>query len=59
MRPAQFTRFSIFLSIAVFSGCNARQLQSITPAHAVVVEQDVPQLMQSVACDVTQQGPLA
>jgi hypothetical protein len=60
MRPAQFARCcSIFLSIAVFTGCNARQSQSITSAHAVVVEQDVRQLMQSVARDVTQQGPLA
>jgi hypothetical protein len=60
MRPAHFARCcSIFLGIAVFTGFNARQSQSITSAHAVVVEQDVRQLMQSVARDVTQQGPLA
>ena len=60
MRPAHSAHCCcIVLSIAVFTGCNARQSQAVTPAHAVVVEQDVRQLMQSVARDVTEQGPLA
>jgi hypothetical protein len=60
MSPAHFARCcSIFLSIAVFTGCNARQSQSTTNADAAIVEQDVRQLMQFVARDVTEQGPLA
>lgn len=50
---------SIFLGIVIFSGFHARSSQSITPARAATVEREVRQLMQSLAHDVTQQGPLA
>ena len=50
---------SVLLGIGIFTGAHARSSQSITPARAAKVEQDTRQLMQSVARDVTQQGPLA
>jgi hypothetical protein len=49
----------IFLGIAIFTGSYARSSQSITTARAATVDQQVHQLMRSVAHDVTQQGPLA
>jgi hypothetical protein len=49
----------IFLGIAIFTGSYARSSQSITPARAATVDQEVHQLMRSVAHDVTEQGPLA
>jgi|SRR5579862_3071901 len=49
----------IVLGIAIFPGSHARSSQSITPARAATVDQEIHQLMRSVAHDVTQQGPLA
>jgi hypothetical protein len=49
----------VFLGIVILSGSHAGSSQSVTAARAATVEQDVRQLMQSVARDVTQQGPLA
>ena len=60
MKPAQLAGWcSAFLGIVIFTSCHAGSSQSITPARATAVEQDVHQLMQSVARDVTKQGPLA
>lgn len=60
MKSAQFAVCcSVVLGIFIFTGSHARSSQSIAPARAATVEQNVRQLMQSVARDVSQQGPLA
>lgn len=60
MKPAQLAGCcGVFLGIVISAGSQARSSQSSTPARAAVIEQEVRQLMQSVARDVTQQGPLA
>jgi hypothetical protein len=50
---------NIFLGIVTLTGAQPWPSEPITPARAVVVEQDMRALMQSVARDVTEQGPLA
>jgi hypothetical protein len=60
MKSAQFAVCcSVVLGIFIFTGSHAHSSQSIAPAGAASVEQNVRQLMQSVAHDVSQQGPLA
>jgi hypothetical protein len=60
MKSAQFAVCcSVVLGIFIFTGSHARSSQSIVPARAATGEQNVRQLMQSVARDVSQQGPLA
>lgn len=60
MKSAQLARCcSVFLGIVISTGSHARSAPSMTPARPAPVEQEVRQLMQSVARDVTQQGPLA
>ncbi len=60
MKSAQLAGcWSVLLGIVIFTGSHARSSQSVTPARATTVEHEVRQLMQSVARDVTQQGPLA
>jgi len=57
-------RGTLLLATLAFVGCSAHSIgsnesQSLTPSRAAAVDEGVRVFMQSVALDVTQEGPLA